>query len=142
MKEVKKLLNIIIAIFQIIWILLFVGFWTVFYFTEYKNPKMPEFERKHELSFPFPDLGWIVPNLIVAAIGVFSEQGFGYFFSALAGSGMMFLGIIDLAFDIQNKKFNREKYGFDALVSISVVVLTLIFGPIFILYGALGLGIF
>ncbi|MFX1378987.1 MAG: hypothetical protein ACFFA4_07810 [Promethearchaeota archaeon] len=136
------MLNIIIGIFQIIWILLLVGFWTVFYLTEYKNPKMPEFERKHELSFPFPDLGWIAPNLVVAAIGVLSEQSYGYFFSALAGSGMMFLGIIDLAFDIQNKKFSREKYGFDAIVSIGVVVLTLIFGPIFIIYGAYGLGIF
>ncbi|MFX0039475.1 MAG: hypothetical protein ACFFAB_09100 [Candidatus Heimdallarchaeota archaeon] len=136
------MLNLIIGIIQIIWILLFLGFWTVFYFTEYKSPKMSEFERKHELSFPFPDLGWIVPNLIVAAIGVLFEQRFGYFFSALAGSGMIFLGIIDLAFDIQNKKFSREKYGFDALVSIGVVVITLIFGLIFIIYGALSLGIF
>jgi hypothetical protein len=136
------MLNIIIGIFQITWILLFIGFWVVFYFSEYKHPKMSEIERKHELSFPFPDLGWIVPNLIVAVIGVLLEQNYGFFFSALAGSGMMFLGIIDLAFDIQNKKFNREKHGFDAVVSIGVVVLTLIFGPIFIIYGAYGLGIF
>ncbi|TKJ19588.1 MAG: hypothetical protein CEE43_14865 [Promethearchaeota archaeon Loki_b32] len=136
------MLNIIIAIFQIIWVLLFIGFWLVFYFTEYKNPKMSEVERKHEMSFPFPDLGWIVPNLIIAAIGLLSEQKYGYFFSALAGSGMMFLGIIDLVFDIQNGKFNREEYGFDVVVTIGVVILTLIFGPIFIIYGAFGLGIF
>ncbi|MFX0005099.1 MAG: hypothetical protein ACFFA7_05340 [Promethearchaeota archaeon] len=135
------MLNIIIGIFQMIWILLFIGYWTVFYFTEYKKPKMSEVERKHELSFPFPDLGWIVPTLIVAAIGVLFEQNYGFFFSALAGSGMMFLGIIDLAFNIQNNKFNREKHGFDAIVNIGVVVLTLIFAPIFILYGAFGLGI-
>ncbi|MFW9970175.1 MAG: hypothetical protein ACFFDF_08240 [Candidatus Odinarchaeota archaeon] len=136
------MLNMIIGIFELIWILLLVGFWVVFYFTEYKNPKMPEFERKHEISFPFPDLGWIMPNLIVAAIGVFSEQAYGYFFSALAGSGMMFLGIIDLAFNIQNKKFDRKTYGFDAIVNLGVVVLTLIFSPIFIIFGAFGLGIF
>ena len=136
------MLNIIIAIFQIIWVLLFIGFWLVFYFTEYKNPKMSEVERKHEMSFPFPDLGWIVPNLIIAAIGLLSEQKYGYFFSALAGSGMMFLGIIDLVFDIQNRKFNREEYGFNAAVTMGVVILTLIFGPIFIIYGAFGLGIF
>jgi len=136
------LINILIAIFQIIWIILFIGFWLIFYFTEYKNPKMSEIERRHELSFPFPDLGWIVPNLIIAVIGLLLNHTYGYFFSALAGSGMMFLGIIDLAFNIQNKKFNREKYGFDALVNIGVVVLTLIFGPIFIVYGAFGLRIF
>ncbi len=136
------MINIIIAIFQIIWIFLFVGFWLAFYITEYRNPKMSEVERKHELSFPFPDLGWIVPNLLIAAIGLLLEQTYGYFFSALAGSGMMFLGIIDLAFNIQNKKFDRKKYGFDAIVNIGVVVLTLLFGPIFIIFGAFGLRIF
>ncbi len=136
------MLNIIIAIFQTIWILLFIGFWLVFYFTEYKKGKMSKVLYKHEISFPFPDLGWIVPTLIAAAIGLLLEQKYGYFFSALAGSGMMFLGIIDLAFDIQNGKFNREEYGFDALVSMGIVILTLIFGPIFIIYGAIGLGIF
>jgi len=136
------MLNIIMAIFQIIWVFLFIGFWIVFYLTEYKKGKMSEVEYKHEISFPFPDLGWIVPNLIVAAIGLLLEQNYGFFFSAIAGSGMMFLGIIDLAFDIQNKKFNREEYGFDAIVSMGVVILTLVFGPIFIIYGASGLGIF
>ena len=136
------MINLIIVIFQIIWVFLFIGFWLVFYFTEYKKGKMQEVEYKHEISFPFPDLGWIVPNLIIAAIGLVLEQGYGYFFSTLAGSGMVFLGIIDLAFDIQNGKFNRGEYGFDALVNMGVVILTLIFGPIFIIYGASGLGVF
>ncbi len=135
------MLNIIIALFEIIWVILFIGYWLVFYFTEYRNPKMSEVERKHELSFPFPDLGWITPNLIIAAIGLFIQEQYGFFFSALAGSGMIFLGIIDLAFNLQNKKFNIEKYGFDAIVSMGVVVLTLVFAPIFIIYGAFGLGI-
>lgn len=133
------MINIIIAIFQIIWVLLFIGFWLIFYLTEYKDPKMSEVEHKHELSFPFPDLGWITPNLIIAAIGLLMQQKWGYLFSVIAGSGMVFLGIIDLAFNIQNKKFNREKYGFDALVSIGVVILTLVFGPIFIIYGGYNL---
>lgn len=135
------MINIIIAIFEIIWVLLFMGFWLVFYFTEYKKGRMAEFDYKHEISFPFPDLCWIVPNLIIAAIGVFSLQAYGYFFSALAGSGMMFLGIIDLAFNLQNGRFQREEHGFDAIINIGVVILTLIFAPIFILYGAFGLGL-
>ena len=133
--------NIIMGILQIIWVILFIGFWLSFYLTEYKKGKMSEVDYKHELSFPLPDLGWITPNLIIAAIGTFMDQPFGYFFSALAGSGMMFLGFIDLAFNLQNGRFKREKYGFDAIVSICVVVLTLIFAPIFIIYGAFGLNI-
>ena len=135
------MINIIIAIFHIIWVVLFLGFWIMFFIEDNKS-KMSEVEYKHELSFPFPDLGWITPCLLIAAFGLLFEQKFGYFFSALAGSGMMFLGIIDLAFNLQNDKFNREKHGFDAIVSIGVVVLTLVFGPIFIIYGAYGLEIF
>ena len=132
------MMNEIIILFQMVWVALFLGFWVSFFLGDNKS-KMSEVEYKHELSFPFPDLGWITPTLIIAAIGLLSEQKYGYFFSALAGSGMIFLGIIDLAFNIQNGKFNRKKYGFDALVSMGVVILTLIFGPIFIIYGAVGL---
>ena len=135
------MLNIIIAVFEFIWVVLFLGFWISFFIVDNKS-KMSEVEYKHELSFPFPDLGWITPCLLIAAIGLIQDHPLGYFFSALAGSGMMFLGIIDLAFNLQNKEFNREKYGFDALVSMGVVILTLIFGPIFIIYGAYGLGVF
>ncbi len=140
-------MSVIIAILEVIWIILFLGFWISFYLTEYKNQKkaegkMSEVEFKHELSFPLPDLGWITLTLVIAAIGLFLEQNFGYFFTALAGSGMMFLGLIDLAFNIQNEGFNREKRGFDAVISIGIVVLSLIFGLIFIIYGAIELGIF
>jgi len=45
---VKILLNIIIAMFQIIWVFLFIGFWVVFYFSEYKKGKMPEVLYKRD----------------------------------------------------------------------------------------------
>jgi hypothetical protein len=134
------MINIIIAIFQILLGLGILGFWISFYFTEYKNPKkMTEVEFKHEKSFPLPDLVWVMPCLFIAAIGVLMEQKFGYFFSSLAGSGMMFLGLIDLAFHIQNGGFKKE--GFDKYMSAIIVLLMLIFGPIFIIYAWLNLQI-
>ncbi len=134
------MVDMIIVILEFIWVVLFLGFWISFFIVDNKS-KMSEVEYKHELSFPFPDLGWITPCILISAIGLLMSHPLGYFFSALAGSGMMFLGIIDLAFNLQNNKFNREKYGFDALVSMGVVILTLIFAPIFIFYGAYGLGL-
>ena len=111
----------------------------MFYFTEVKNRKMSEVEFKHEISFPIPDLGWVLPNLIVAAIGLLLEQWFGYLFTVIAASGMMFLGLIDLAFNLQNKKFNIKEYKFDAVLSIFIVAIMLIFGPIFLFYGGFNL---
>lgn len=133
------MLNILISIFQILVAIGIIGFWLSFYFSEYKNRKMPEVEYKHELSFPLPDLGWVTPNLIVAAIGLLSNQSFGYVFSISAGGGMVFLGLIDLAFGIQNGKFNIKENGIDAYMTIAIVVLMLVLGPLFIAYGGLNL---
>ena len=130
-----NILNIVISIFQILLAIGIIGFWIIFYFTEYKNRKWTEVEFKHELSFPLPDLGWITPNLIVASIGLLLEQDFGYIFSIIGGSGMMFLGLIDLAFSIQNGNFKVKERGFNAYISLIIVSIMLIFGPIFIIYG-------
>ena len=71
----------IIAMLQIVVAIGFIGFWVIFYFTEYKNPKsFDECSFKHEKSFPLPDLGWITPCLFVAGIGILMEQEFGFFF--------------------------------------------------------------
>jgi hypothetical protein len=130
---------LLIAIFQILIGIGMIGFWIQFYFSEYKSksPRLPEVFFKHEKSFPLPDLAWITPCLFVAAIGVLLEQKFGYFFSALAGSGMIFLGLIDLAFDIQNEVVKKKE--FDTFMAIVIILLMLIFGPIFIIYAWLNL---
>lgn len=130
-----NMLNIVMAIFQLLISVGLIGWWLMFYFTEVKNRKMSEVEYKHELSFPLPDLGWVLPNLIISAIGLFLNQGFGYFFTITAASGMMFLGLIDLAFNLQNGNFKIKEHGFDAYMSIFIVSVMLIFGPIFLIFG-------
>ena len=129
------MLNIVFAIFQIVISVGLAGFWIMFYFTEVKNRKMSEAEFKHEISFPLPDLGWVLPNLIISAIGLLQGLVFGYFFTITAASSMMFLGLIDLAFNLQNGKFNTKKHGVDAYMSIFIVSVMLIMGPLFLIYG-------
>ena len=136
-EEKYRMINIIMAILQILLGIGFVGFWVIFYFTEYKNPKMEETAFTHEKSFPLPDLVWIMPCLFIAGFGILLEQKFGFFFSALAGSGMMFLGLIDLAFNIQNDVFKEKEFG--TYMGIFIILLMLIFGPICIVFAWLNL---
>jgi hypothetical protein len=131
------MINLIIAILQILLGIGIIGFWIIFYITEFKNPKMDDASFKHELSFPLPDLGWITPCLFIAALGIIMEQRFGYFFSALAGSGMMFLGLIDFAYDYQNGIFKKRET--DTYMAIVIILLMLLFGPIFIVYAWLNI---
>lgn len=132
------MINIIIAIFQILIGIGIILFWIGFYFTECRgNQKMPDDEFRHELSFPLPDLGWVVPTLFIAVVGLLMEEKFGYYFSAIAGSGMIFLGLIDLASDKIYGRFETKDYRM--YLAISIVVVLLIFGPIFIIYGWLNI---
>ena len=87
----------------------------------------------YELSFPLPDLGWITPNLFIAAVGLLMDQWFGAFFSVIAGSGMVFLGLIDFASDVILGRFKIKDYRM--FLAILIVLVMLIFGPIFIIYG-------
>jgi len=130
------MLNILFALFQVLIALGIIGFWISFYAGDSES-KMSEVEYKHEKSFPLPDLGWVTPTSLIAAIGLFLDQPFGYLFSIITGSGMIFLGLIDLAFNYQNDQFSREKRGFDAIMSLFIVSIMLIFGPIFIIYGSI-----
>ncbi len=136
-EENDRMINSIMAILQILLGFGFVGFWVIFYFTEYQNPKMEETAFTHEKSFPLPDLGWIMPCLFIAGFGLLLEQKFGFFFSALAGSGMMFLGLIDLAYDIQNDVFKKRE--FSTYMGILIILIMLIFGPICIIFAWLNL---
>ena len=129
------MINIIFAVLQLLLAIGIIGFWISFFKGDSES-KMSEVEYKHEKSFPLPDLGWVTPTSIISAIGLLLDQPFGYLFCIIAGSGMMFLGLIDLAFNYQNDQFSREKRGFDAIMSIIIVSIMLIFGPIFIIYGS------
>ncbi len=125
------------AVFQIILGLGIIGFWIYFYLVENKDPEKTEVYLKHEKSFPLPDLGWIVPCLFIAAIGLLTEQNFGIYFTIAAGSGMMFLGLIDLAFDLQHGLFKTKDM--EAYFNITIVSITLIFAVIFLIYGWLNI---
>ena len=128
------MINIIIAIFEIIIGIGLIAFWVGFYLVECRgNRQMSEEEFKHELSFPLPDLGWVVPTLFIAAVGVFMEEKIGFFFSAIAGSGMIFLGLIDFAADVVYGRFKVKDYRM--FLALLIVVVLLIFGPIFIIFG-------
>ncbi|MFO8020192.1 MAG: hypothetical protein R6U96_16325 [Promethearchaeia archaeon] len=131
------MINIILAVFQILIALGIVGFWIGFFIGG--KDKMDEIELVHEKTFPLPDLGWIVPLLIIAAIGLILEVGFGYLFSAVAGGGMMFLGLIDFAFHVQNDKYKTKD--FDAYFSIFIDGVNIIFSIIFIVYAYFNLQI-
>jgi hypothetical protein len=127
------MIEIILAILQIILTVGLVGFWIFFFKVENKDPEKEEWYLKHERSFPLPDLGLIAVCLLLAATGLLIGERFGIFFTIVAGGGLMFLGLIDFAFNLQNGLFKTKNM--DAYVSIAIVSIVLIMGVLSLIYG-------
>jgi len=127
------MIEIILAVLQIILAVGIVGFWIFFFLVENKDPEKKEWYLKHEKSFPLPDLGLITVCLLIAATGLLIGERYGIFFTIVAGGGLMFLGLIDLAFNLQNGFFKTKDM--DAYMSIGIVSIVLIMGVLSLIYG-------
>ena len=127
------MIEIILAILQIILAVGLVGFWIFFFKVENKNPEKEEWYLKYERSFPLPDLGLIMVCLLIAAAGLLIGERFGIFFTIVAGGGLMFLGLIDFAINLQNGLFKTKDM--DAYMSIGIVSFVLIMGVLSLIYG-------
>ncbi|MFX1516207.1 MAG: hypothetical protein ACFFC6_07860 [Promethearchaeota archaeon] len=92
-----------IAYLEVIGAFLIVGFWIGWFFDLLKSSLPdPLFETylAFESAFPIPD-AWIVILLLISAYGILAEKSFGSFFAAAAGGALMFLGLIDISFNLQ-----------------------------------------
>lgn len=127
------MIEMVLAVVQIILAIGIIGFWIFFFKVENKDPEKEEWYLKHEKSFPLPDLGLITVCLLIAAAGLLSGERFGIFFTIVSGGGLMFLGLIDLAFNLQNGLFKTKNI--DAYMSIGIVSIVLIMGVLCLIYG-------
>mgnify|MGYP001038564383 CR=1 FL=1 len=117
------------GILQILGAVAIIWFWIDFFKVQNKNPENSEAYLSHERSFPVCDLGWVVPTLILAAIGNFFGTSFGIIWSLISGGALVFLGLIDLTYNTQQGRFSSNKG--DLIMNL----LVLIGGFLEIIYG-------
>ena len=131
------MINLLIAAFQILPCIVIVGFWIYFFSVETKNPENSEVYLAFEKTFPLPEFCWLIPCLILSAIGLITVQKYGYLFSIMAGTGLIFIGLFDISFNIQNGVYTGEKS--KCITEIIFNLYCMIFGPISIIYGWINL---
>jgi cbb3-type cytochrome oxidase subunit 3 len=127
------MIHIILAIFQILIAIGFIGFWIYFFAVENKNPENSETYLAFERAFPVPDLGFVTPSLFVSAVGLFLNEPYGIFFTIVSGSALLFLGLLDISFNIQNGGYTKDIS--DTIMNLFINLVCVIFGPIFLIYG-------
>ena len=106
-------------------------FWVYFFLIENKNPEKSNVYLGYERSFPLPDLGYLVPMLLTASFGLFNNYFFGYILTISAGGGLIFLGLVDIAFNFQNKGYSSNAG--DTILNLFINFTCLILGLVFII---------
>jgi len=126
-------MDLIIAGLEIFIAVGFLGFWIYFFIFENKKPDQREGYLEFEKSFPLADLGWVVPCLIISAIGLILDYKIGKIFSIAGGSVLIFLGLLDISHNLQYGGYKGDK--FEIALNLIVNLFCIIFGPIFMIYG-------
>ncbi|MDH5664284.1 MAG: hypothetical protein OEY90_07455 [Candidatus Bathyarchaeota archaeon] len=99
------LMTIILAVLLIISALGTVYYWADFYLRGGVQVINEEWYVKFEKAFTVADLWGIVACSLMGAVGLLTEQSYGPFFSLLAAGSMIFLALMDITFNVENKLY-------------------------------------
>ncbi|HUX98475.1 MAG TPA: hypothetical protein VMV49_02860 [Candidatus Deferrimicrobium sp.] len=123
---------LIMAICEILLAIGIILFWVYFLKVERKKPENSEVYLAFEGSFPLPDLGWVCPLLCISAIGLLLDEWFGIFFTIVAGGALVFLGLIDISYNLQHGGYTTKLS--QTIQNLAINLLCLIFGIICIVF--------
>ncbi|MHA1131601.1 MAG: hypothetical protein ACTSQI_16765 [Candidatus Helarchaeota archaeon] len=126
-------MRVIIAGLEIFLVIGFIGVWIYLLKYELVSPDRSEESRAFEKAFPLPDLGWLTPMLAISATGLLMNERFGIFFTIISGSSLIFLGLLDISFNLQNGGYIGKKV--DILFNLVINFICVGFGPLFLVYG-------
>ena len=83
-----------------------------------------------EQAFPLGDT-WLALASLLGALGLIRRRPWGFLFMLLAGSAAVFLGLMDLLYDLEHGMF--VPFTAEATIELAIVVLLLALGPTVIL---------
>ena len=113
-----------------------VAFWVTF-FADYAGQAESYFAREcagwflWERSFPAADL-WAATACLIGAVGLWKRRSWGGLFALLGGSALIFLGLMDALFFLQNGLYSP--FNIDVLVETVIHIWALAFGALVIAY--------
>jgi hypothetical protein len=91
----------LIASLEIVTAIGFILFWLAFFTIGLAPERPPACYFAYEHSFPLPD-GLLCILLIIAGVLIMKGRALGAKLSLMAAGGLIFLGLLDFAFNIQN----------------------------------------
>lgn len=94
-----------------------------------RQPSAPDYAIyvAFEQAFPLAD-AWLALASLVGVIGLLRRRAWGFLFMLLSGSAAIFLGLMDLLYDLEHRMFVPLTQ--EAAVELAIVVLLLLLGPV------------
>ena len=117
-------------------ILVIVGvvlYWTTWFlapeFIQSRSVDAPDYQIyvSFEQAFPLAD-SWLAIAALIGVAGLWRMRDWGFLFSLLSGSSAIFLGFMDLLYDLQHGMF--IPFTLEASIELLIVLLLLLLAPI------------
>ena len=114
-----------------------IGFWIGWFLDIFKSISPSEVEiyplyMAFESSFPLPDL-WIVLLLLVSSYSILTDKSFKYQLTSAAGGALVFLGLIDISFNLQQNMYFYDVFNvFINLFTLGLGIILLIWTILFL----------
>ena len=125
------MINLILSIWMIASAIALVYYWVDFFSRKGVQVLQDEYYIKFQKSFPIADM-WIVVCALLGAIGLLTEQNYGLLFSLLGASSAIFLALMDITFNIQNKLYRLVGESREMLFELVLNLWALILGIVLI----------
>ncbi|RJP71126.1 MAG: hypothetical protein C4532_08250 [Candidatus Abyssobacteria bacterium SURF_17] len=122
---------IVLAIILIVFALGTVAFWVEVFTSGTLATSDNPCYMEHERSFPAAD-GYMVLCALTAAVGIFRRRSWALLFGLLTGSAIIFLGLMDTLYSLQQGIFATLSMA--AAESLFICGVCLILGPVTIAY--------
>jgi hypothetical protein len=106
-------------------------YWIVFYTTGETQVRQDPIYLAFERSFPVADT-WMALCALIGAIGLWNRKPWGFLFGLLAASSAIFLGLMDLTFNLNEGIYAIP--GLETTIEVLINLLTLGLGPVVIAY--------
>lgn len=107
------------------------AYWAIFFTTGDVQARNDPVYMAFESAFPLADC-WMALCALVGANGLWRKKDWGFLFGLLAGSSSIFLGLMDVLFNLNEGNYSLG--GVEMAIEIAINVTTLGLGILLILY--------
>lgn len=122
-----------VPILMILGALCVVLYWIDFFVRGDVHVIEDDYYIKFERSFFLADF-WMSFCAVIGGIGLLMNHHYGLLFSLLAAGSLIFLGLLDMTFNIQNKLYRLIATSKEMKIEVFINIVSLVFGTIIILH--------